>query len=58
MFDDEINDRSSGFFDEFDEREIMDEVHGIGQGLNPINISKQDILPDSIEASFYALENV
>ena len=29
MFDDEINDRSSGFFDEFDEREIKKSLYKI-----------------------------
>jgi hypothetical protein len=62
MFDDDVNERDSSFFDDLDEREILDQVHSMGQGLNMSKSSmRQDDLPpvsDTIEASFYGLENL
>jgi hypothetical protein len=38
MFDDDVNERDSSFFDDLDEREILDKVHNMGQGLNTSKI--------------------
>ena len=54
LFD--VEERSSSFFDDLDEKQMLDEVRGIGAGLQQDILPKQD--SEQTEASFYGLDHI